>query len=68
MASRRQKVIIIFVGLFRSFRFSFGRPTTQPEVEEAANIFIDAVKEYRSQSPAWGMHLKGIDVDSLDLR
>ena len=51
-----------------SFRFSFGRPTTQKEVDEAATIFIDAVKEYRSQSPAWGMHLKGIDVDSLDLR
>jgi len=45
-----------------SYRFSFGRPTTSEEVEMAAELFVNAVKEYREQSPVWGMHIKGIDV------
>lgn len=36
-----------------SFRFSFGRYTTTEELEYASEIFINAVIEYRSQSPAW---------------
>jgi cysteine desulfurase len=47
-----------------SYRFSFGRPTTEDEVEKAAKLFIDAVREYREQSPVWAMHLKDIDVKS----
>jgi len=45
-----------------SYRFSFGRPTTEEEVKKAASIFIEAVKEYRSHSPIWEMHKNGIDI------
>ncbi|HJW29901.1 MAG TPA: cysteine desulfurase family protein [Saprospiraceae bacterium] len=45
-----------------SYRISFGRPTTEEEVETAAGLFIQAVKEYRSQNPVWQMHRQGMDV------
>ena len=45
-----------------SYRFSFGRFTTSEEMESAAELFIKASLEYRSQNPVWQMHLQGIDV------
>ena len=47
-----------------SFRFSFGRQTTLEEVKTAATLFMDAVNEYRSESPVWQMFTKGLDVTS----
>ncbi len=47
-----------------SYRISFGCPVTEEEVEAAAEIFIEAVKEYRHQSPIWEMHKNGIDISS----
>ena len=34
------------------------------EVKTAATLFIDAVTEYRSQSPVWQMFKKGLDVSN----
>ena len=45
-----------------SYRFSLGRFTTREEMETAAELFINSILEYRSQSPIWQMHLQGIDV------
>ena len=45
-----------------SYRFSFGRPTTENEVHEAARLFIGAIHEYRSQSPLWEMYKNGMDI------
>lgn len=45
-----------------SFRISLGVPTTKKEVEEAARIMIEAIKEERAQSPVWQMFKQGIDL------
>ena len=45
-----------------SYRFSFGRPTTEEEVNEAVRLFINAINEYRSHSPLWEMYKNGIDI------
>lgn len=50
-----------------SYRISLGRPTTITEIQAAADLFIGAINAYRSHSPVWSMHLKGIDVDNLEL-
>ena len=48
-----------------SFRISFGRMSTQQEMESAAELLIHAVQEYRSQSPVWQMFKQGIDISGL---
>lgn len=45
-----------------SYRFSFGRMSTEEEVKEAARIFCEAVNEYREHSPLWEMHKNGVDI------
>ncbi|HEX5113150.1 MAG TPA: cysteine desulfurase family protein [Saprospiraceae bacterium] len=45
-----------------SYRFSLGRPTTEEEVREAVRLFINAINEYRSQSPLWEMYKNGMDI------
>jgi len=45
-----------------SYRFSFGRPITENEVNEATQLFINAINEYRSQSPLWEMYKNGMDI------
>jgi len=45
-----------------SFRVSLGVPTTKKEIEEAARIMIEAIKEERAQSPVWQMFKQGIDI------
>jgi cysteine desulfurase len=45
-----------------SFRISLGVPTTRKEVEEAARIMIEAIKEERAQNPVWQMFKQGIDL------
>lgn len=48
-----------------SYRISFGRMTTELEMELAAQLLIDAVQEYRSQNPVWQMFKQGIDISGL---
>ena len=48
-----------------SFRFSFGIPTTQDEVDLALQLFIESVETERALNPVWKMHLDGIDVSGL---
>ena len=45
-----------------SFRFSLGMPTTKDEIDQAAQIFIEAVKTERANSPVWQMMKSGIDL------
>ncbi len=45
-----------------SFRFSFGRQTTMDEVKLAGTWFMEAINEYRAESPVWMMFKQGMDV------
>ena len=49
-----------------SIRFSFGRLTTEEEVDFAATQVIAAVKRLRELSPLYEMALEGIDISSID--
>jgi len=48
-----------------SLRISLGRPTTKEEVNNISNLLIEAIHEYRLQSPVWQMFKKGIDVSGF---
>ncbi len=48
-----------------SFRISLGSPTTAQEIDLASKWLIEAIEEYRSQSPVWQMYKQGIDVTGL---
>ena len=48
-----------------SFRVSLGSPTTAEEVDFAAKWLVEAIEEYRSESPVWQMYQQGIDVTGL---
>ena len=48
-------------------RFSFGRMTSDLEIEEAVDIVVKSVQTLRSQNPVWEMYKKGIDVDDLEM-
>lgn len=45
-----------------SFRVSLGRPTTREEITLATQWLIEAVEEYRSESPLWQLYKQGINV------
>ncbi len=45
-----------------SFRFSLGSPTTKEEIDQAAQIFIDAVNAEREISPLWQLMKSGTDL------
>jgi len=49
-----------------SIRFSFGRQTTEEEVDFAANQVIEAVERLRELSPLYEMAQEGIDLSSID--
>ncbi len=49
-----------------SIRFSFGRETTEEEVDFAANQVIEAVERLRELSPLYEMAQEGIDISSID--
>jgi cysteine desulfurase len=49
-----------------SIRFSFGRLTTDEELDFAADQVIEAVKRLRELSPLYEMALEGIDISSID--
>lgn len=45
-----------------SLRFSFGRFTTEKDIDAAVEQFRHAVEKLRELSPLWGMYKDGIDV------
>ena len=49
-----------------SLRFSFGRFTTEEEVDYAAAQVRKAVDKLRELSPLWDMYKDGIDLDSIE--
>lgn len=49
-----------------SVRFSFGRYTTEEEVDFAAAQIRDAVTKLREMSPLWEMFKEGIDLDTVE--
>lgn len=49
-----------------SLRISFGRQTTQDEVDYATRRIIAEVTRLRDMSPLWEMHLEGIDVNTIE--
>ena len=48
-----------------SFRISLGKPTTMEEIQYATKCLVEAIEEYRSESPVWQMFKKGIDVSGM---
>jgi len=49
-----------------SIRFSFGRFTTEEEVDYAIEIIQKAIGHLRDMSPLWEMYKDGIDLDSIE--
>lgn len=49
-----------------SIRFSFGRFTTQEEIDFTIALLHQKVEKLRNLSPLWEMYCKGIDVSAFD--
>mgnify|MGYP000884948074 FL=1 len=49
-----------------SIRFTFGRFTTEEEVDHAAGQIRDAVARLRDLSPLWDMHQDGVDLSKVE--
>jgi len=49
-----------------SIRFSFGRFTTEEEIDHAINIIQKSIGHLRDMSPLWEMFQDGIDLDSIE--
>jgi len=49
-----------------SIRFSFGRFTSDEDVDSTLNILGNVVHRLRELSPLWEMHLDGIDLDTVE--
>ncbi len=49
-----------------SIRFTFGRFTTEEEVDHAASQIRDAVARLRDLSPLWDMHKDGVDISKVE--
>jgi cysteine desulfurase len=49
-----------------SLRFSFGRFTTEEEVDYAAEQLKAAVEKLRELSPLWDMYKDGVDLDKIE--
>ncbi|PJC86177.1 IscS subfamily cysteine desulfurase [Vibrio sp. HA2012] len=49
-----------------SIRFSFGRSTTEEEVDYAVEQIHIAVKKLREMSPLWDMYKEGIDLNTVE--
>ena len=48
-----------------SIRFTFGRFTTEEEVDHAAGQIREAVQRLRDLSPLWDMHNDGVDLSKV---
>ena len=49
-----------------SLRFSFGRFTTEAEVDHAARSVRHAVEKLRELSPLWDMYQYGVDLNTIE--
>jgi cysteine desulfurase len=49
-----------------SIRFSFGRFTTEDDINHTLSILSNAVERLRELSPLWEMHLDGIDMSKVE--
>ena len=49
-----------------SIRFSFGRFTSDEDVENTLDILGNVVHRLRELSPLWEMHLDGVDLDKVE--
>lgn len=49
-----------------SVRFSFGRFTTEEEVDYAIEQIRTAVTKLRDMSPLWDMYKEGIDLSTVE--
>jgi cysteine desulfurase len=49
-----------------SIRFSFGRFTTEEEVDFAVNQCKEAVSKLRELSPLWDMYKDGVDISKVE--
>ena len=49
-----------------SIRFSFGRFTTEEEIDHAIAIIEKSITHLRDMSPLWEMFKDGIDLDSIE--
>lgn len=49
-----------------SIRFSFGRMTSEADVDRAIELTRAAVDKLRALSPLWEMHQAGIDLNSIE--
>jgi|TARA_A100001015_G_scaffold58515_1_gene64442 cysteine desulfurase len=49
-----------------SIRFSFGRFTSDDDVNNTLDILANVVYRLRELSPLWEMHLDGIDLDTVE--
>ncbi len=49
-----------------SIRFSFGRFTTEEDVDYTLSLIYHAVDRLRELSPLWEMYLDGIDLDTVE--
>ena len=49
-----------------SIRFSFGRFTTQEEVNSTVELVRDSVSQLREISPLWEMYQDGVDLDKIE--
>ncbi len=49
-----------------SIRFSFGRMTTEADIDRAIELITVAVEKLRALSPLWEMHQDGIDLNSIE--
>lgn len=49
-----------------SIRFTFGRFTTEDEVDKAAKEIKEAVVKLRELSPLWDMYKDGVDINSIE--
>lgn len=49
-----------------SIRFSFGRFTTEEEIDHTINVVKDAIGHLRELSPLWEMFKEGIDLNNIE--
>ncbi len=49
-----------------SIRFTFGRFTTEEEVDHAAQKVCEAVTKLRELSPLWDMYKDGVDISAVE--
>ena len=49
-----------------SIRFSFGRFTTEEEVDYASGLVRQSVDRLRELSPLWEMHQEGVDLNAVE--